>query len=202
MRALIIGSGEGVNLSDAADAELIICADGGYDHAKKNGIIPNVILGDMDSVSSNVEKENIVVYPTEKDFCDSEIAIDYALSKGADDIIMTGVTGSRLDHTLSNIHLMKRIADKGAVPCIKDEHNTLYYLCSNLRLFGMKGKTVSIIPMSERLLGVTLSGFYYPLSNEDLYFCESRGISNVITEDTASVSVLGGYGIVIVNDGH
>ena len=124
MKALIIGSG---NFSRKAlgllDREFYtICADGGYDHAKKQGIVPDILLGDLDSISERADIKTLV-FPTEKNETDSEIALLYAIEKGYKDIVLTGVTGTRLDHTLNNIFLLKTASELGAKAVIADDNN-------------------------------------------------------------------------------
>lgn len=201
MRAFIIGNGEGKDISELLEDDFIICADGGLDYAKECGIMPDVVIGDMDSAKEDAHGFETILYPVEKDFTDSELSIDLAIEKGCDEIILTGMTGSRLDHTLANIGLLKRIADKGVSAVLKDENNTIYYIDDTLELAGQKGMTVSVIPLCEKLECVYEEGFYYKLSGEDLNFASTRGVSNIITEDKATISVGGGYGVVIVSRG-
>ena len=114
MRAVIICGGDIGNYERAAahtkDNDMIICADSGYAHAKKMHITPDVVLGDFDSYKKDdVICDDIKVYPMKKDFTDSEIAADYAIKNGADEILFLASTGGRLDHTLANIYLLKTI---------------------------------------------------------------------------------------------
>jgi len=201
MRAFIIGNGENKNLSGVLKNDFIICADGGYNHAKSSGIIPDIVIGDMDSVGDYSDAKNVVTYPPEKDFTDSELAINLAIEKGCDEIVLTGMTGTRLDHTLANIGLLRAISQKGVKATLLDENNTIYYIDDKFELLGAVGMTVSVIPLSEKLSGVTETGFYYKLENEDLYFGTTRGVSNIVTEDKATITVSEGFGVVIVSRG-
>ena len=198
MKALIIGSGtfSRKSLLFAGENTFVICADGGFDSALKNGITPDIVLGDMDSVVSEVPKESIV-FPVEKDETDSEIAIDYALKKGFSELILAGFTGTRLDHTLNNILILKRIYDAGASGVIVDDNNEIYYLRDTLKIKGEKGGILSIIPVFGDLLGVTTKNLKYPLFDETLFFGEGRGVSNVFLDTECVISVKSGEGIVI-----
>lgn len=197
MKALIIGSGTfaGRCLDFSGENPFVICADGGYDSAVRANLKPSVVLGDMDSVKN--APEGSIVYPTEKDETDSEIAIDYAIDHGFSEIILAGFTGTRLDHTLNNILLLKKIADKGLSGVIVDDNNEIYYLKDKLSLSGNRGDFLSIIPVFGDLTGITTYNLKYPLNNETLYFGKSRGISNELLGSNAEITVKSGEGIVI-----
>lgn len=200
MRAVIIGNGtveDHVHLRSLIHSDdLIICADGGLRHAKAMDVIPDIAIGDFDS-SEKEERVKTYVYPKRKDFTDGELAVDYAIEHGYDEIMLLGMTGTRLDHTLTNIMLLAKTENIYIV----DDHNEIYIVSSKLILRERKGKTLSIIPVNGDLCGIVTEGLEYPLNNETLYFGHSRGNSNVITDDICSITVKNGLGIVVVNDG-
>lgn len=198
MRVLIIGSGQFSKrcLDFFDDVPFVICADGGYDKALENGIVPDAVLGDMDSVLGKVPK-NSIIYPSEKDETDSEIAIDYALKNGFSELVLAGFTGTRLDHTLNNILILKRISEAGASGVIVDDNNEIYYLRDKLTVCGKKGELLSIIPVFSDLVGVTAKNLKYPLFNETLFFGKGRGVSNVFLDNSCTITVTSGEGIVI-----
>ena len=198
MKALIIGSG---NFSDRVFSHLAgeyftICADGGYDYAIKNGIKPDIVIGDMDSVKTEIT-EKTLIFPKEKDETDSEIAMNYAIENGYRELILTGFTGSRIDHTLNNILLLKMAYEKGAKAVIVDEKNEIYYLDKKLTLEGNPGEFLSIIPVRGDVLGVTIENVKYPLKDETLYFGKSRGISNEFLGKECTITAKCGLAIVI-----
>ena len=199
MRAVIFGNGD-INDYERVSryirsGDLIICADGGQRHASALGIEPDVVIGDFDS--SEKPKGNVMAYPVRKDFTDGELCVRYANGRGCGEVLLLGMTGSRYDHMLSNI-LMLRQCEKGYMA---DDSNEIYYLKNELELNGKKGMTLSIIPVKGDLSGIVTSGLEYPLRGETLFFGESRGNSNVITEDRCRISVSAGEGVVIVNNG-
>ncbi len=197
MKALIIGSG---NFSKNAlkllgDKYYTICADGGYDHAIEHGIVPDILLGDLDSVKTKADIKTIT-YPAEKNETDSEIALIYAIENGYKDIVLTGVTGTRLDHTLNNIFLLKKANECGVSAVISDEKNEIYYTASKLKLFGDRGEFFSIIPLCEDIC-VSVENAKYPLMDEILYFGKSRGISNEFLGQECIITIKSGSAIVI-----
>lgn len=200
MRAVIIGNGTIENYSYIKSKikadDFIICADGGLRHAHMMDIVPDIAIGDFDS-SDKDERVKTYVYPTRKDFTDGELAVNYAIENGYEEIVLIAMSGTRLDHTITDITLLSKC--EGA--CLIDDHNEVRIVRTRLVLSGYKGKTLSIIPIFGNLEGITTRGLEYPLNGETLYFGESRGNSNVVIDDEFSISVTNGLGIVIINDG-
>ena len=114
-------------------SDYVIGADKGYLNLINNGIEPNVVIGDFDSYTDKIECENIIKYPVKKDFTDSALAAQHAISKGYDKIIVYGAIGGHLDHTLANIALLADLTKKGInIYCIDsleyNRENTLVIL--------------------------------------------------------------------------
>jgi len=182
-------------------AEYIISVDGGAAHLRKLGITPDVLLGDFDSAN----REDIMyfksqgvtaeTFPVEKDMTDSELAVERALEKGADEIILVGAVGSRVDHSIANILLLKKLLDKHVSACIADEHNQIYMFDSTFSLQRQEGYKLSLIPISDRVTGVTTKGLKYPLNNATMNLGTSWGVSNEFCNDTATVTI--GEGILL-----
>ena len=200
MRAVIIGSGEIKDYEKAKSRicaeDYIICADGGYDHAVKMRIEPNILIGDFDSIKKIPEDIERVQYPTRKDMTDSHIALELAKEKGYDKVLLLGFTGDRADHTLTNILLLINYPDA----VIADDNNEIQLIKDTVELCGNSGDTVSIIPICGNLEGITTSGLEYPLNNETLYVGDSRGVSNVMTDKKCSITCKSGMGLVIKVD--
>jgi thiamine pyrophosphokinase len=192
-----------VNNSDKCGDNIIICCDGGIRHAKALGIIPDYILGDMDSAPKEIieyyKDLNVCfkVFPTKKDETDTEIGIEFAISLGATYIDIYGASGNRLDHTLANIHNLMIALKAGVVARMLDEHNCIQLIDKDIELIGMPGDIISLIPLSSVVHLVTTSGLEYPLYAEDLTIGASRGISNVMLSHFAKVTIDSGYLIVI-----
>lgn len=200
MRAVIIGNGSIENYDYIASRlradDYFICADGGLRHARHLGIRPDIAIGDFDS-AARPDDVRVMEFPARKDQTDGELAVEYALERGYDEILLIAMSGTRLDHTLTNITLLSR-AEKA---CLIDDNNEIYIVSSELKLHDYKGKTLSIIPLCGELEGITTSGLEYPLNNETLYFGTGRGNSNVVISDECSIRVTRGIGAVIINNG-
>lgn len=201
MRAVIISNGiiENYDLikNKLRSDDYVICADGGYNHAKKLGVKPSVVIGDMDSIGDNDYDGEIINLPIRKDFTDSEVCVKYILLKHFEEVMMLGFTGKRQDHTLANLLLLKQFADTETNAYIVDEHNEIRFTASENTIYGKKGDIVSIIPITGDLLGVTTQGLDYPLDNETLVFGESRGVSNIMKSDKCKITITSGQGLII-----
>ncbi len=206
MKTLIIASGH-FDPTPAMEAEirkadLRIAADGGARHLRQLGLDPHVIIGDLDSIPSrdrrHYEDRQIpfITYPSRKDQTDTEICIAHALEKGATQITLMGVTGSRLDHTLANIFLLQPLARKGIPARIRDGNNDIYLVVDEMVVDGSPGDYLSLIALSQRVEGIWLSGLEYPLENAVLERGDSLGISNCFVRDQARIRI--SHGALIV----
>lgn len=180
----------------------VICADGGTRHAYKMNIIPDIIIGDLDSSKSEYieyyRNQNVPImeYSSDKDKTDTQICFEYALER-FDEIVLLGATGSRLDHTLGNISILKLAVDNNKKACIIDEKNELYVINKSIRLEGRKGEILSLLPMSTKVEGISLTGVQYPLKNAVMEIGNPYGVSNMFDDAVAELSIGNGYMIVI-----
>lgn len=163
----------------------IYCADGGAVYADSLGLIPREIWGDMDSINGELlrtfkEKgSRIKRFSPYKDFTDGELILEYVTSKGYEDILVVGATGGRTDHYLTNINLLFKFPK---VRFITEEEEILT-VDKDMELSYNSGTTVSFVPFSDKVEGLTLEGFKYPLEDFTLKRGDSICMSNVITEE-------------------
>lgn len=201
MRAVIIGNGSMFDYdyisSKLRPDDYIVCADGGYKHAKKLNVKPNVLIGDMDSIGDNDYDGEVINLPIRKDFTDSDVCIKFIMLKDFDEVMLLGFTGARIDHSITNLMLLKQFADAEKRAYILDEHNEIYFAVNENNIYGKKGDIVSIIPFGGNLCGITTQGLDYPLNDETLIFGESRGVSNIMSGDKCTISIKSGTGLII-----
>lgn len=177
-----------------------ICADSGLDNALKVGLIPDVVIGDFDSISSKgmIAIENLKIekieFPKDKDMTDTDLAIEYAIKSGFEQITILGALGDRVDHSLSNILNLYKYKDYKID--IVDSINRICLLVDDLVLYK-DNSYYSIIALSNAGLDLSLKGFKY--SSEDLHidFGSSLAISNEISDKEALISVKNGFGLLI-----
>lgn len=169
-------------------------------------IIPNHIVGDFDSVSPKVlefyKKQTQITFhqfDAEKDNTDTDIALKLAIKLKSSKITIWGALGKRMDHAIANIHILKDALEK-EIPCqILDEYNKIYLIDKeiNLKKDKVYGRYISLIPLTDTVNGLTLTGFKYPLNNYILPIGISLGISNEIIENVAHIEIKEGILIVI-----
>lgn len=182
----------------------LIAADGGLAHCFALGLTPHVVVGDLDSASPEVVAElaaqgvPIERHPPTKDQTDLELAIERALSDGSSEIWLLGALGGRLDQTLANLLILAqrdwpvpiRVAEGDQVAQVLAASRTL-------DLAGEVGSTVSILPLSPHVTGITFKGLLFPLKNATLAMGSTRGISNEIASMPASITIEAGTLLVV-----
>lgn len=184
-------------------AEFVLCVDSGARHCRKLHVTPDYLIGDFDSISEDDFSAlaeagvPIIRFPSEKDMTDSELAIQTAFEKGCNSIILIGAVGSRLDHSLSNIFLLKKMTDLNLVGMIANEHNEVMLIKKSITLEREEGTFITLLPLAGSAKGVTTSGLYYPLDDATLEVGSSWGVSNQFAADVATVTVKEGYLLVI-----
>ncbi|MFA5323132.1 MAG: thiamine diphosphokinase [Smithella sp.] len=182
---------------------LIICCDGGARHFRNLIIKPDVIIGDMDSIDpdqmANYSSENIKIikYPANKDFTDTELALDYALDLKPEKIFIWCALGGRIDHTLANIFLLFKGQKKGVATFLIDEYCEVFVMDQEAVFTDEAEKTVSLMALTPEVTGITLAGFLYPMEKGNLKMGESRGISNIINDAHADIKIEEGKLLII-----
>ncbi len=193
---------------EKADASFVIAADAGLEICDRLNIVPTAAVGDFDTLGSSVidglkDRPDIItdVHEPEKDETDTQLAVDLALRYGCDELIILGATGGRLDHELSNIHLLKYCLDHGVRAFITDPNNIVSLIDSKKIFYKDKefGKYISFIPLTENVRGINLTGFKYTLDHKNITIGNDPGllISNEIAQDTAIAELEDGILICI-----
>jgi len=199
MKCIILANGEYGKLDtyDEAvlQADLILCADGGANYAYKMGVLPSYIIGDMDSILPEVKDyflaNDVIIkkYPQKKDFTDIQLALSAADELGAEEIVLLGTLGKRLDHFLSNLYCGIELAQKGRRIVHYSPECTVYLVTRELKIEGREGDIVSVIALSEEARGVYEEGFDSPLADAVLEQKNPYTISNVLVSETGTIGV-------------
>lgn len=191
INTLIVGGG--FKLKDTSKIffntyDYIIAADSGFDFLEEHGIKPDYLVGDLDSIKSSVEDIDgveIIKYPTEKNATDMEIAIDKAIDLESDNVTILSAIGTRLDHTLANLTLLKKLLESGAESEIISNYNKVIPLIGKGMILKDDFKYFSIMTFEDTI--VSIDGVKYPIENFKVEFGTSRLISNEITEEYATI---------------
>lgn len=210
MKILIVGSGnlfdENLLIRYYQWADVVFAADGGQMHLKKAGLCSDVLLGDFDSIDVSElarikahNSEELIAFPKDKDYTDLELAIDLAIERGASEIVLLGASGTRLDHTTANIHLLYKLAENNIKGYIEDEHNRIYLVKESLEIKKQDNYKVSILPLPPFADGVSTKGLSFELSEAKLTFGTGLGISNEFCDEKATISVKEGLLLVFIS---
>jgi thiamine pyrophosphokinase len=179
----------------------LICADGGANSALKMNLIPDVIMGDMDSISNDAKRKfgktfKIISIKRQND-TDVEKCLKYANQKKYTEVLLTGVTGNRLDHTICNLGIVLKFFPQINISLIAEESYLKPYE-GNVRLKSIKGETISIYGF-DRKTKIQSKGLKYPLKDVALPFGKKESTSNVATRRDVELNIRGGV-IFIIRD--
>jgi thiamine pyrophosphokinase len=208
MRSVIFVNGEVTDYAPLrawlrAD-DYLVCADGGLRHCLAVGRTPHAVVGDLDSAEPELIKQlatqGMVIerHPPAKDKTDLELAVEFALRKGADELLLLGALGGRLDQTVANLLLLA--GSNWPVPIAIAEGEQLAQVLRSgerLVLTAPIGSTVSVLALSAEVTGITYTGLEYPLENFTLVLGSTRGVSNVIVHAPATIQIDDGLLLVV-----
>ena len=182
-----------------SNSSYIICADGGYLHAKRLAISPNVVIGDFDTISDEIIEDcEIIKYPSKKNDTDTMLAIKLAIDRNCRDIKIYGCVGGRLDHTIANIQSLVYIIEHGATAALYGDNEIITLLNNGkTKLKKLDGYYFSIFSYSEKCVGVTTSGTKYNLTDATLNANFPLGVSNEILNDFCEIEVKTGILLII-----
>lgn len=184
--------------------DYLIAADGGARHAFALGRRLDAVVGDLDSLEPAVVNGlvdagvTIKRYPVAKDQTDLELAIEFALQQGATEVVLLGAIGDRLDQTLANLLILAQ--RDWPVQLLLVERNQIAQLVRPGQLVTLQarvGDTVSILPLSNVVTGITYTGMRYPLHDATLRLGSTRGISNEVSTVPATVTITTGRLLLI-----
>lgn len=184
--------------------DCIIAVDKGLEVLNNIKILPNYIIGDFDSVNKDVllkynsNNIQIIQLNPEKDFSDTHMALKLAIELNSSEIYIVGALGKRIDHTISNIHILKETLENDIKCKIIDSNNEIQLITKGEYVVQKsKYKYISLIPLTTEVTGITLTGFKYPLNNATLSIGHSIGVSNEIVCDNATITIKKGILIMI-----
>ena len=182
----------------------LIGADGGTRHMLALGLMPDAVVGDLDSLEPETVAKLIAQgvdverYPIAKDQTDLELAIERGLRAGASEILLLGAVGGRLDQTLANLLILAQ--RNWPVPLRLAEGSQLAQVLRSgetLMLHAAPGSTVSAIPLSAIVTGITYTGLEYPLQDATLSIGSTRGVSNFVASSPATITIDEGVLLVV-----
>lgn len=183
--------------------DYIICADGGVNTVYPAGIVPDLLIGDFDSVEGDIleklkfEKTEFLKYPAEKDESDLELALLKAIELKPEEIIIFAALGKRLDHIFANLMLLTLPLKSGLICSIIEEDYEIFLIDKFIKIKRGKGAYLSLFPLTPVVEAIETYGLKYSLKNENLYLGPSRGLSNEIIEEEATIKIKKGKLLII-----
>lgn len=202
--ALIICNGEvpsrSMMRSLLASKPMVLCADGGANKARSLGIVPEYIIGDLDSVTKSTLryfKTVPLIQDTDQNSTDLEKTLEFFLSNGGGSATVIGATGDRPDHTMANFSILLKYHHRLRI-LFFDERCTVQVVSSSIRTNATVGQQISLVPMGV-CSGITTTGLRYPLKNESLELGVREGSSNEAISKSISISVRHGALLLFMN---
>ena len=186
--------------------EIVIAADGGADHCREMGIVPTIIIGDLDSLSTAETAHwealgvQIIRHNPDKDETDLELALLHAQELGQEEALVLGAFGGRWDQTFANLMLPAYASLEDLHITFWDNGTWVYLVRHQREITGHAGQTISLIPLKGDVVGVSTEGLEWPLRDETLKFGASRGVSNQLKGAQATVRVREGLLLCFVLD--
>ena len=203
MKTFIFANGDAPNLPILMDlvnpGDLLIAADAGVRHIRDIGAIPSAVIGDLDSIAETdrnwIDQNHVKTlrYPPVKDETDLELCLNHALMANPSEIIITACYGGRLDQMLGIVSLLLDPRLELIPTRLDDGVTEIMLVHKDLKLSGQVGDTVSLIPWGGDVSDVRTKGLEYPLAGEALFAHRSRGVSNRMLENSASIQCGSGH---------
>ncbi|PTM59123.1 thiamine diphosphokinase [Desmospora activa] len=192
--------------------DMLVGVDAGAVHLLEAGRVPDLVVGDFDTVSvetyRQLQAKGVPIHslPTAKDVTDTHHAVDWALARRPQQILLLGALGgSRFDHALANLFLLERMADAGISGLIQDAHNRIQLHPGNNTVITVEAspfRYLSLLALTTRVEGVTLRGFRYPLQEAVLIRDFPLGISNELEVEKGHIQVRTGKLLLIESRDH
>lgn len=172
------------------ESDFIIGADRGYFVLENNGISPDAVIGDFDSYTGELKCDNVIRFPSRKDFTDSELAIMHAIEKGYKKIKIYGAIGGALDHTIANLSLLGKYSKQGMEIAFYYDKNVVFALTDGDVSFDESAKgRISVFSFYDKAFGVFEKGLSYEISDAILENKAPLGVSNEFVGECATISV-------------
>jgi thiamine pyrophosphokinase len=188
-KCIIVGAGSFQGMAIRPQpGDLVIAADGGFDHLQKEGIRPDVLMGDFDSIERQPEHEHLIRFSPIKDDTDMALAAAYGSEQGYDTFLIYGGLGGRLDHTLANLQMMTGLSRQGKAVYLIGEGVILTAITSERISFDESCQgMISVFCLGEPATGVTERGLKYALEDSVLTCDRALGVSNEFTGVRSSI---------------
>lgn len=202
MRCVVLANGEYGEIEAYQKmfgaGDIILCADGGANYAYEMGLMPACIIGDLDSIQPSIRefyetcRVEFKKYPPRKDFTDMQLVLDTALKWGADEVVLLGTLGKRLDHTLANLFSGIDVVRRGVSLSHYTPECWVHIINKDKVIEGDKGDIVSVFALTDEAHGVSENGFEYAPSSSVMENSKPYAVSNVLAGPRGTIGVQSG----------
>lgn len=207
-RVIIIANGDLVNIAYyqalIEPDDYIVCVNGGTGHALAMGLNPDLVIGDLDSLSVSDREEigkinpELIIHPSDKDKSDLELALDHSVKMEPLEIIILGALGgTRFEHAFINVLLLYNPLRRRIPARLVSENQEVVLVRDEIVLTGAPGDYLSLFALTNRVDGVITEGLKYPLNKQPLFFASTLGLSNKFITSQVKVSVQSGLLLLI-----
>lgn len=195
----IVGAGECPKLDfNKKDGDFVIAADGGCAYLERQGIMPDLIIGDFDSLESAPSGDNVIRLNPVKDITDMDAAVQEGVKRGYSEFCLYGACGGRIDHTLANIQLVASLAQNKKRAYIRNGAQVITAVCNGSLCFDSSYKGyVSVFAHSDKCEGICLKGLKYPLENAVLRNSFPLGVSNEFLGVESEIIIGKGTAVIV-----
>lgn len=197
----IVGAGECCKIDfEKKSDELIIAADGGCAYLDKAGIVPDVIIGDFDSLGYVPKGNEVIILNPVKDITDMDAAVKEGIKRGFTEFHLYGACGGRIDHTLANVQLVASLSARNIRAFIHDESIITAVTNGKIKFDAEYKGYISVFSHSDKSEGLTIEGLKYTLENAAFSNNFPLGVSNEFIGKESSISVKNGTLIIIYSE--
>ena len=203
-KCVVVGAGDFFGLLiRPEEGDLIIAADGGYDHLKREKITPDIVVGDFDSRDGNIpDHPNVILLDVQKDDTDIAHAVGIGFERGYRDFRIYGGTGGRESHTIANIQMLTGLAEKGARAWLYGRDSEMTVIHNDTLVLPETAEgMVSVFSLSDRSEGVDILGMKYSMQDGVMTNNTALGVSNMLVGKEAHISVKNGT-LLIIHESH
>ncbi len=202
-RCVIIAGGDLHEKPVIPEDALVICADCGYRHAQRFGIVPDVLMGDFDSLTQTLPDHcEVLRHPAEKDETDTMLAVYCGRDRGCTQFHIYGAFGGdRIDHSIANLQMLHHMAAHGLEGILYDGETTVSVQLAGTKRYPRTDGYFSLFSLTDTCTGLYVNGVKYPLENAELSNTFPLGVSNEILAPEAEIT-LGSGALLVVQTVH
>ena len=194
---LFLNGEEPTAVPNLSEYQKIYCTDGSYNYLKTLGIVPDVIAGDFDSISTTSFPKNVeVIHTPDQNFTDFEKVLQIIVDQNFTSVDVFGASGKQQDHFLGNLNAAYKFKDRLLIQFI-DNYSTYNFIPKHFTLENVAEKIISLVPFPETK-GITTTGLLYPLNNEDLNLLERIGTRNKAITNKVKITYSSGELVLFV----